>query len=172
MVRIDVQAHHAHARFGGIGCATGAQGLGQHDRNPAVQDPVRLAGALVHWHAGTNEVIADFQKFHTEMARGGVDMAVGQKVDRDRQMDGNGLDRSARPHQDRPARSARRRRREVLKPQPPELRRDLSPVSIPLPWRPLPGSPEPPAPPPPAQASPEAQPRPVESGQDRSRDAA
>ena len=83
MVRIDVEAHHAHARFSGIGRTTGAQGLGQHDRNAAVQDPVGLAGALVHWHAGTNEVVANLQKFHTEMARSGVDMAVGQKVDRD-----------------------------------------------------------------------------------------
>ena len=83
VVGVDVQAHRTVAFRGRKGRTTRAQRLRQHHTHAAVQQAVRLACALIHWHARPNEVVAHLQKFNPQPGHRRVDVNGGEFFDRD-----------------------------------------------------------------------------------------
>jgi cob(I)alamin adenosyltransferase len=84
VVGVDVQPHRPMAFGTGVSGAAGAQGFGQHHRDAAVQQAVRLFGAMVDRDAGAQEIVADLEELHPQVFRGGVLVDGVQFLDRDR----------------------------------------------------------------------------------------
>ncbi|MHB1198743.1 MAG: hypothetical protein ACYCZ6_04135 [Polaromonas sp.] len=43
-----------------------------------MQQTVRLYRAVIHRHAGANEIVADFQELDAQVRRGGIDVDGGE----------------------------------------------------------------------------------------------
>jgi hypothetical protein len=83
VVGIDVQADNSVADGRGIVCATGAQGLGQHDARPSVDDTIRLDGALIDRDASAYEIRTNFDELNAQSLSSGGNVGGGQYLGAD-----------------------------------------------------------------------------------------
>jgi len=70
VVGVDVQAHGLLALGQHVVRTHRAQRLGQRHRHPAVQQPERLAGALVHRHPRADEVVTHLRELDAQVPHG------------------------------------------------------------------------------------------------------
>ena len=85
VIRIDFLADAAEARCVDAHVrAHAAQRLGERDGSAAVQQSVRLAGALIHRHGAAEEILADLREHDPEGPhhRAGADAALSASSDR------------------------------------------------------------------------------------------
>jgi hypothetical protein len=86
VIGIDVEPDGAPAFGQARHGAARAQRFGQHHRDPAVQQAVRLLRAAVDRHPGADEVVADFEELDAEPLDGGVLVHGHEAFDRNRSL--------------------------------------------------------------------------------------